>query len=263
MVFNPIVASGAAASFAALLSAILLAVLGNLALSSVDIYQKSLKVGAVALVMLLATTYMFVLTSGLVASQSLTSTSGTPLSAAEFTLGLGRGGAFLFAIAGSALAASALMTFLFLGLVVCENTHTALVRPVFHQTLMAAAGVVVMFLGFGYDDIAAAFTRSHLSWSLTALVVMAMLFWTFYFVGRKTAHSLWRQPLVATAVLALLPSISFRIATEFAYPYGTNPSIFWPCVGNLASAAWAGAVLGAIAGLSRRYVDPRPLPRSP
>jgi hypothetical protein len=188
MIFDPARASSAAASFAAILAAILLAVLGTLALSRDQSqggrhkHAASLGLGFALLVALLATTYMFVLLSGLTPQPSdpAAAVGATPeqlvTAGAESALSLLRGAAFLFIVSGSALAVSAAGTLLFLGLALAESGSPAssVIRQAAHKALIGGIVVDGVLLAFGYDDIANAFLVNESRWAWTSISVVTL-----------------------------------------------------------------------------------------
>ncbi len=176
IVFNPAQASQAAAAFSALLAALLFAVLGQLAAGTVepskvdvnkDRYPGSLALGLVLLVSLLSTTYLFVLLAGIADPMAAN------LNAHCAQVQLLRTSAFLFIIAGSALAIAAAVTLLFLGLVLAETKHTRAVIGTAYQTLVGGIMIASVLLAFGYDDIISAFEVNSF-WLLVAVLCLAV-----------------------------------------------------------------------------------------
>lgn len=283
MIFDPARASQAAAAFAALLAAILLAVLGTLALSHVRSqdrrhkHEGSLTVGLTLLVSLLATTYMFVLLSGLTAQPSdpRTLTGATPevlaATQAEAALSLLRGAAFLFIVSGSALAVSAAGTVLFLGIALAESGSPArsVIRRTVHQALIGGIVLDAIFLGFGYDDIANAFLGGGSRWlwtSISAALLAAPLLLAVT-VGRRArwvravASRLGRVDNVRLVLpglvwLGALPVLAFLLGSNHQFAghqdYG-NP--VGPLLLSAACALWAGLTFAAFILLSRTKIE--------
>ncbi len=268
-VFNTSAASGTAASFAALLAAVLLAVLGNLALHSQSSpvaggsltaqhrYTKSLTLGFVLLVLLLATSYMFVLLSGL---QIL------PLASSEQALGAGdemilqttliRTSALLFIVSGSALAVGAAASMLILGLVLSESHGADLVAGSgvstalnsAHSFLVGGVWVVAVFLLFGYDDIAQAFEGDlsrRWTWTIPAALLLALPSLAHRVtVFRRVSRNEWRANprrlvLLALTWLVLLPVTAFLVLSNVVVPgspdYGSTAM---PRAFTMACALW-------------------------
>jgi hypothetical protein len=218
IIFDPGTASPSAAAFSALLAALLFAVLGQLATSRGrrGEYPRSLKLGLVLLVSLLATTYMFVLLSGLRVTSKAEQTS------------LLRGSAFLFILCGSALAVAAAVTFLFLGFVLSEARRDPndQVRDVAYQALLGGVAIDMVFLGFGYGDIASAFSAPP--WSvplgvgllvapvMVVLIIPKLAAWV---VGCGLGRWVRRRlVLVAIGWLVALPVLVFRIFLRYEFP---------------------------------------------
>lgn len=279
MIFDPARASSAAAAFAALLAAILLAVLGTLALSRDQSrggrhkHAASLGLGFALLVALLATTYMFVLLSGLALDPSdpaaAIGQSPEQLAAvqAEAGLSLLRGAAFLFIISGSALAVSAAGTLLFLGLALAESGSVARssIRKTAHQALIGGIIVDATFLAFGYDDIAEAFLVDEPRWvwattcaaALTVPIVFAVAAsqrgrWTQYSAERLSRIRKERLMLLGLAWLGVAPVIGFLVASNNQFsgsPEYENSAV--PLLLSALCALWSGLSFAGCIWLSR------------
>jgi hypothetical protein len=153
--FNPVQASSAAAAFAALLAALVLAVIGQVATSRRTDgrnheYPISLSVGLLVLISLLATTYMFVLVSGAPPPSEAFASSGKE----GYDTAI-RVASTLFAVCGSALAVGAVATVLFIFAVILEAARRVAMptTAVAFVALLFGAVIAGIFLVFGYDDI--------------------------------------------------------------------------------------------------------------
>lgn len=276
MIFDPAMASTAGAAFAALLAAIVLAVLGQLAMggepdSKEHTHAKSLSLGLPVLALLLATTYMFVLVSGLAAATPHGTLAKThpALARTDAATALLRGSAFLFIVCGSALAVSAAGVILVIGLVVSESrTRSKYVRGALHGTL--AGGVVAdgIFLVSGYYDIASAFGWHPLIWTLAASAALGVpVFWSIFRDPWDWLHrnkkeisewvrDNWNQTFaVGFAGLVILPVVFFRVWFRHGFsgstPYGNAIGSLLFTVG---CALWAGVSLAACIWTSKSKI---------
>ncbi len=302
MIFDPAQASGAAASFAALLAAVLLAVIGTLAArrdaGNRHPHAPSLALGLVLLVLLLATTYMFVLLSGLTsiptAPSALPGSQEAINSAVSSAASELRTAAFLFIIAGSALAVAAAGTFLFLGLVITESDSVAnpqqvasLVARTAHSAVVSGIVIVAIFLSFGYDDIIEAFAgvgafEGDLSRFLASAVPVAVLAAAVVLALVKQPEPTERAARLARAaaaasagtgsrisrvpyeravswgmgVVVALPVVAFLVASNHPFS-GELPSgsLVGPVVFTTVCALWAGCAIAACVRLSARHVN--------
>ncbi len=303
MIFDPAQASEAAASFAALLAAVLLAVIGTLAARERDVgnrhpHAPSLALGLVLLVLLLATTYMFVLLSGLTsipaAPSALPGSQEAINSAVSSTASELRTAAFLFIIAGSALAVAAAGTFLFLGLVLTESDSVAnpqqvasLIARTAHSAVVSGIVIVAIFLIFGYDDIIEAFAgegafEGDLSRFLASAVPVAVLAAAVVSALVKQPKPTARAERMARAaeaaragtgsriskvpyeravwwgmgVVVALPVVAFLVASNHPFS-GELPSgsLVGPVVFTTACALWAGCAIATCVQLSARHVN--------
>lgn len=268
VIFDPATASVSGAAFAALLAAIALSVLGQLALSGDSKpdrhkFEKSLSVGLLVLALLLSTTYMFVLMSGLTAEPP----HGAFTKAYEATALL-RGSAFLFIICGSALAVSAAAVILVVGLVVSESgTTSERVRDAVNGTL--AGGVIAdgIFLGYGYNDIASAFGWHPFAWTSAATVALAVpIVWSILrlppnLLGKMHfARDHWSKAFFASFIwLVIMPIVFFRIWFRHGFagstPYG---SAIGPLLFTVACALWAGVSLAGCILISQSSIRSLP-----
>lgn len=262
MIFDPATASTSGASFAALLAAILLAVLGQLALgdsgSNNHKHSVSLGLGLPVLALLLVTTYMFVLLSGLIPAPP----HGACTKICEATALLRRS-AFLFILCGSALAVSAVAVALIVGLVVSESgIKSKHVRGSVHGTIVGGVVADGIFLIYGYRDIASAFSWHPLTWTLVAGAILAVpVFWTMLRFPRcwlerrisALTRKYWHRVFaVGFTGLVILPVAFFRIWFSHGFAgsviYGNAIGPFFYTVG---CALWAGIALAACIWISQ------------
>lgn len=281
MFFNPATASTAGAAFAALLAVILFAVLGNLAITgdrdqneskpdrSPYKYAKSLGLGLPILALLLSTTYMFVLVSGLVAEPVQRSS----LAAFQADVLL-RGSAFEFIICGSALAVSAAGVILIVGLVVAESgTRSDFVRDAVHRTLAWGIVADAIFLTYGYHDIASAFGWHPLIWTLAGSLALGIPIilsivqphWPWLHrkvIKRNIPKKLrlhWHGAFfVGFTGLVIVPVVFFRLWFNHKFYGGLYKDAIGPLLFTVGCALWAGISLAAFIWISKDKVDCAP-----
>jgi hypothetical protein len=150
MIFSVSQAAEAAAAFSALLAAIVLAALGQIAVKSPGpggfLYRGSVLSGFVLMVVLLVDAYMFVLLAGGSASDRAAE-EGVPSD-------IVRNEALRFAFSGSLLAVAAGITFLFICIVVTETLGGAPLTSRYGFMIVCfGTAASMLFLVFGYDDI--------------------------------------------------------------------------------------------------------------
>ena len=268
--WDPVKSAAAAASFSALLAAIVLSIIVQLGVSrardSSSNWHRTRRFAPVCLVTLLTAAYMFVLLAGLPGTSLLT--SGVPPTA---LLPVIQHGSYLFGIAGSVLAVGALAALALLLVMYREGssphgrgeTDREVTRGA-AVTLTAGALTAAAFLLFGYDDIYRVFNSTgHFS----------APFWTLHLVGLfapivgavvRTHHNIgsrrkWRPVSLpklvtkypaqfAVAWLFLVPTVSFLLASHFVHPSS------WLSAGisTTVCAVWSGLSMGGLLVFARK-----------
>jgi hypothetical protein len=258
--FNPGTAAGSAATFAGILAAIVLAVLGQLAVTkrenaSGHKYQISLLVGFPLLVQLLACAYTFVLLSG---------QQPAPGQTADEQLGVIRGAAFGFAICGSMLAVSAAGSLVFLRLVLQEAGRAgSMAATGARAAVIAGVYLDIIFLVYGYSDIHRAFYGEPFSVVLWVghTVVIGIFVTTGLLVPpprvptEELESARYRRKVTVTsagavAIATLIPVWAFLIANKHSFTSwtsGQGTSVVWV---SYLCGAWTGVLLGVLLWLA-------------
>ncbi|MEV4052977.1 hypothetical protein AB0J55_17475 [Amycolatopsis sp. NPDC049688] len=257
LTWDAVKSAGSAASFAALLAAIVLSIIVQLgvapARSSASHWMTTRRFGPICLVTLLAAAYMFVLLSGMPSPTD----PAAILPAAQHA-------SYLFGIAGSTLAVGALSTLALILIMFREGradgTPGDTDDRVGHSaaaTLVGGVVIAALFLVFGYDDIFAVFNSagdfSLLLWGLHISVLFGPIVVALLLrqMSKVKKVATWIDAIdrpgsgwtwLAGAWLFVVPTASFLCAAHFLHPSsslqaGLSTTVF---------ALWSGLSMGGI-----------------
>lgn len=282
--WDPVESAESAASFAALLAAIVLSIIVQLgvapARNSVSHWSTTRRFAPICLVTLLAAAYMFVLLSGVKAAGE--PPLGTAVQDPTYLLRQAllpvQHPSYLFGVAGSVLAVGALSALALLLVMFREghdsrnsdsDTADRYVARSTAATLTGGASTAAVFLLFGYDDIFAVFNLANpfswILWIVHAIALFGPVVTAVLMTPQRDGQPGFRprpqQPPNSKLALAwlggtwlfLLPTVFYLIAAHFIRPSswlaaGISTSVF---------ALWSGLSMGGILAFARTSCPPQ------